>query len=87
MRYWSKFLVDRLEQSSFSSHYLQVLVWIFVDHCSQASQWLLTMFHSTTEYPGNSNSATGLILNENFEKASIGGRPEELALSIRLVKD
>ncbi len=45
------------------------------------------MFHSTTEYPGNSNSAMGLYLNLNFMKADIEGRPKELALSIRLVKD
>jgi len=51
------------------------------------SMGLLTMFHSSTEYSGDTTSAIGLILNKNFQEASIEGRPKELALSIRCVKD
>lgn len=47
----------------------------------------LTMFHSSSEYPGDSTSAMGLVLNQNFQEASIEGRPKKLALSIRCVKD
>ena len=44
-----------------------------------------TMFHSSTEY--NSDYCIGLILNQNFKEAGIEGRPKELALPIRLIKD
>ena len=47
----------------------------------------LTMFHSSTEYSGDTTSAMGLILNQNFQEAGIEGRPKALALSIRCVKD
>ncbi len=47
----------------------------------------LTMFHSTTEYPGNTSSAMGLILNQNFKEAGIEGRPKDLALPVRCVKN
>jgi len=47
----------------------------------------LTMFHSTTEYSGDNTSAIGLILNQNFQSADIEGRPKELFLSVRCVKN
>lgn len=47
----------------------------------------LTMFHSTTESTSGSSFGMGLILNPNYPEASIEGRPKELALPIRLVKD
>ncbi len=47
----------------------------------------LTMFHSTTEYSGDNTSAMGLLLNQNFKKASIEGRPKLLALPVRCVKN
>lgn len=40
----------------------------------------LTMFHSSTESLSNSDFGMGLILNQNYEQASIEGRPKELAL-------
>jgi uncharacterized protein (TIGR02145 family) len=47
----------------------------------------LTMFHSSTEFPGSPTIATGLILRGNAEEASIEGRPKTLALPIRFIKD
>jgi len=47
----------------------------------------LTMFHSTTEAPGNSTFAMGLILNPNYKASNIEGRPKMLALPIRCIKD
>ena len=47
----------------------------------------LTMFHSTTEYSGNTTSATGLILNPNYKEDLIEGRPKMLWLPIRCIKD
>jgi len=47
----------------------------------------LTMFHSSTEYSGNSESAMGLLLNQNFHEANIEGRPKLLALPVRCIKD
>ena len=47
----------------------------------------LTMFHSSTEYSGNNSAAMGLLLNQNFLEASIEGRPKELALPIRCIKN
>lgn len=47
----------------------------------------LTMFHSTTANPSNDAYVMGLILNPNYPTASIEGRPKELALPIRCIKD
>lgn len=47
----------------------------------------LTMFHSTTEYTGNTTSAMGLILNPNYKSSLIEGRPKELWLPVRCVKN
>jgi len=47
----------------------------------------LTMFHSSTESQSNNVFGMGLILNQNFEQANIEGRPKELALPVRLIKD
>ncbi len=47
----------------------------------------LTMFHSTTEYPNNNTSVLSLVINENFKEATIEGRPKELAVSIRCIKN
>lgn len=47
----------------------------------------LTMFHSTTEHPSNNTIAMGLILNQNFSEASIEGRPKDLTLPVRCIKD
>jgi len=47
----------------------------------------LTMFHSTTESSSNTTMAIGLILNPNYKKDLIEGRPKMLWLPVRCVKD
>ncbi len=44
----------------------------------------LTMFHSTTT---NTGSIISLTINQNFKTAVIEGKPKELAVSIRCIKN